>query len=101
LSAIPFRRGGGCPRECLAGSPPVAMINRATADQLGPSQDPVGKRLTSGGPGQPASTIVGVIDNLRSASLDVTPQPEIYRPASQQPDLREMGVALRASHGRP
>jgi len=98
---IPIRRGRGFTAEDRAGSPPVAVINRATADQLWPSQDPVGKQLTTGGPGQPASTIVGVIDNLRSASLDVTPQPEIYRPASQQPDLREMWVALRASNGRP
>jgi putative ABC transport system permease protein len=100
---IPIRRGRAFTATDRAGAPLVAIINRATADQLWPGQDPVGKQLTTGGPGQPrgAATIVGLIDNLRSASLDAQPQPEIYRPASQQPQLREMWVAVRASNGRP
>src|SRR5207247_6373569 len=44
---IPIRRGRGFTAEDRAGSPPVAVINRATADQLWPSQDPVGKQLTT------------------------------------------------------
>ncbi len=101
---IPIRRGRGFTPQDRAGAPLVAVINRATADQLWPAQDPIGRQLTIGfGPGQPAGpiTIVGLIDNLRSASLDARPQPEIYRPAAQQSDLREMWVALRAGNGRP
>jgi len=100
---IPMRRGRGFTAQDRAGAPPVAVINRASADQLWPGQDPIGRQLTIGGPGQPAGplTVVGLIDNLRSASLDATPQPEIYRPAAQQSDLREMWVALRSSNGRP
>ena len=101
---IPIRRGRGFTTQDRAGAPPVAVINRATADQLWPGQDPIGRQLTIGfGARQPAGpiTIVGLIDNLRSASLDARPQPEIYRPASQQSDMREMWVALRAGNGRP
>src|SRR5438093_1160820 len=100
---IPIRRGRRFTAQDRAGAPLVAVINRASADQLWPGQDPIGRRLTIGGPGQPAGpiTLVGLIDNLRSASLDATPQPEIYRPAAQQSDLREMWVALRAGNGRP
>ena len=100
---IPIRRGRGFTVRDRAGAPPVALINRATADQLWPGQDPIGRQLTIGGPRGPGApiTIVGLIDNLRSASLDTRPQPEIYRPAAQQSDLREMWVALRASNGRP
>src|SRR3989449_8491617 len=101
---IPIRRGRGFTGQDRAGAPLVAVINRATADQLWPGQDPIGRQLTIGfGPRQPAGpiTIVGLIDNLRSASLDARPQPEIYRPAAQQSDLREMWVALRAGNGRP
>src|SRR5881275_1985440 len=100
---IPIRRGRSFTAQDRAGAPPVAVINRATADQLWPGQDPIGRQLTIGGPRGPGApiTIVGLIDNLRSASLDATPQPEIYRPAAQQSDLREMWVALRASNGRP
>jgi len=102
---IPLRRGRGFTAQDRAGSPPVAVINRATADQLWPGQDPIGRQLTIGGPRQTTGprpiTIVGLIDNLRSASLDARPQPEIYRPASQQSEVREMWVALRAGNGRP
>src|SRR2546429_4532560 len=100
---IPIRRGRGFTAQDRAGALPVAVINRATADQLWPGQDPIGRQLTIGGPRQPAGaiTIVGLIDNLRSASLDATPQPEIYQPASQQSGMREMWVALRSSNGRP
>src|SRR5207247_1699599 len=63
----------------------------------------IGKQPTIRGPGQPAGpvTIVGVIDNLRSASLDAAPQPEIYRPASQQSEMQEMWLVVRANNGRP
>src|SRR5438094_6113088 len=101
---IPIRRGRGFTTQDRAGAPPVAVINRATADQLWPGRDPIGRQLTIGfGARQPAGpiTIVGLIDNLRSASLDARQQPEIYRPASQQSDMREMWVALRAGNGRP
>src|SRR5207253_3607490 len=100
---IPIRRGRGFTAQDRAGAPPVAVINRATADQLWPGQDPIGRQLTIGGPGQPAGPlrIVGLIDNLRSASLDARPQPEIYQPASQQSDVRGLWVALRAGNGRP
>ncbi len=100
---IPIRRGRSFTAQDRAGAPPVAVINRATADQLWPGQDPIGRQLTIGGPRGPGApiTIVGLIDNLRSASLDATPQPEIYRPAAQQSGMGEMWVALRASTGRP
>src|SRR5437764_5670861 len=100
---IPIRRGRSFTAQDRAGALPVAVINRATADQLWPGQDPIGRQLTIGGPRGPGApiTIVGLIDNLRSASLDATPQPEIYRPAAQQSNMGEMWVALRAGNGRP
>src|SRR6266516_3980005 len=100
---IPIRRGRGFTAHDRAGAPRVVVINRATADQLWPGQDPIGRQLTIGGPRRPGApiTIVGLIDNLRSASLDARPQPEIYSPASQQSETREIWVALRSGNGRP
>src|SRR5256885_7229076 len=74
---IPIRRGRGFTMQDRAGAPPVAVINRATADQLWPGQDPIGRQLTIGfGAPQPARpiTIVGLIDNLRPPSPDARPQ---------------------------
>src|SRR5256884_9061473 len=100
---IPIRRGRGFTAQDRAGAPPVAVINRATADQLWPGQDPIGRQLTIGGPRGPGApiTIVGLIDNPRSASLDARPQPEIYSPASQPSETRGIWVALRSGDGGP
>src|SRR2546428_2363046 len=100
---IPIRRGRGFTAQDRTGAPRVAVINRATADQLWPGQAPIGRQLTIGGPRGPGApiAIVGLIDNLRSASLDARPQPEIYSPASQQSETREIWVALRSGNGRP
>jgi putative ABC transport system permease protein len=102
---IPIRRGRAFTADDRAGAPPVGIMNRAAVDQLWPGQDPVGKQLTLGGPRGPGRgapmTIVGVIDNLRSTSLDAEPQPEIYTPVAQDADLSQMWVVLRAANGRP
>jgi len=100
---IPLVQGRVFDRRDQAGSAPVVVVSRAMAGKFWPGQDPIGRQLTIGGPRAPGApiTIVGLIDDLRSASLDARPQPEIYRPAAQQSELREMWVALRASNGRP
>src|SRR5256712_1498263 len=55
---IPIRRGRGFTTQDRAGAPPVAVINRATADQLWPGQDPIGRQLTIGfGARQPAGAL--------------------------------------------
>ncbi|HKV69902.1 MAG TPA: FtsX-like permease family protein, partial [Gemmatimonadales bacterium] len=55
-----------------------------------------------GGPrGVNVITVVGVIDDIRSASLDATPRPEIYTPAAQEASLDQMWVVFRATNGKP
>src|SRR2546429_7931883 len=100
---IPIRRGRGFTAQDRAGAPPVAVINRATADQLWPGQDPIGRQLTIGGPRGPRApiTIAGLIDNLRPAPLYARPPPENYSPASQQSQTRGVWGALRSGNGRP
>lgn len=103
---IPIRRGRAFTADDRAGAPPVAIMNRAAVDLLWPGQDPIGRQLTIGGvPGGPTgrapTTIVGVIDNLRSTSLDEKPQPEIYTPAAQASRQPQMWVVLRATNGKP
>src|SRR5205085_12146521 len=83
---IPIRRGRSFTAQDRAGGPPVAVINRATADQLWPGQDPIGRQLTIGGPRGPGApiTIVGLVGNLPSRPPDPTPQPEHHPPAAPQ-----------------
>jgi len=101
---IPIRRGRAFTADDRAGAPLVGIMNRAAVDQLWPGQDPLGKQLAIGwlsGGGRTPITIIGVIDNLRSMSLDEKPQPEIYTPAAQAARQSEMWVVLRAANGKP
>ncbi|HEY6784808.1 MAG TPA: ABC transporter permease [Gemmatimonadales bacterium] len=102
---IPIRRGRAFTDQDRAGAPAVAIVNRATVKQLWPDQDPIGKQITIGRPGGPRGptvlTIVGVIDDIRSAGIDATPRPEIYTPAAQDASLDQMWIVFRATNGRP
>src|SRR5690242_13335581 len=102
---IPIRRGRAFTDQDRTGAPPVAIVNRATVKQLWPDQDPIGKQITIGRPGGARGptvlTIVGVIDDIRSAGIDATPRPEIYTPAAQERSLGQMWVVFRATNGKP
>ena len=101
---IPIRRGRAFTADDRAGAPAVAIVNQATVKQLWPDQDPIGKQITLGRPGgrRPSIiTVVGVIDDIRSAALDATPRPEIYTPAAQESSLDQMWVVFRAANGKP
>jgi len=101
---IPIRQGRAFTAEDREGAPLVAIVNRATVKELWPNQDPVGRQLTMGfraGPAPSVITVVGVIDDIRSAALDATPRPEIYTPAAQQSQMDQMWVVFRSANGRP
>ncbi len=67
--------------------PHVAIINQAFVRQYFPDQDPIGTRIgdTSLTP-KSIKEIVGVVDDLREASLDQQILPAVYYPADQSPD---------------
>ena len=101
---IPIRRGRAFTADDRVGAPAVAIVNQATVKQLWPGQDPIGKQIPLGRPGSRGPTIitvVGVIDDIRSAGLDATPRPEIYTPAAQESSLDQMWVVFRAANGKP
>lgn len=95
---IPIRQGRPFTSQDRAGAPQVAIVNRATVKELWPDQSPIGKQFNIGAG---VMTIVGVIDDIRSSSLDAPSEPEIYTPAAQQPAMPQMWVAFRAANGKP
>jgi macrolide transport system ATP-binding/permease protein len=70
-----------------ATKPHVAIINQAFVRQYFPDQDPIGARIgdTSLTP-KSIKEIVGIVDDLREASLDQQILPAVYYPADQSPD---------------
>jgi predicted permease len=68
------------------GRPAVVIIDEATAKRFFPGQDPLGRRLTLTMMTKEPATIVGVVRNIQTGSLDATPadtETVVYAPAAQ------------------
>ena len=85
---IPIRQGRGFSPEDTAGKPTVILVNEALARRYFPNQDPIG-RVTDRG------LIVGVVGDIRGASLERPPQPEIYYTIAQNlAQQRSLGLTM-------
>ncbi|HUU34853.1 MAG TPA: ABC transporter permease, partial [Vicinamibacterales bacterium] len=95
---ISLRRGRGFTVADGPNAPRVCIINEAMAARLFPGEDPVGHRISTGPSPSPNTwmTIVGVIGNVRHASLDEVPAPELYISHRQGPPVAPF-IALRTS----
>jgi putative ABC transport system permease protein len=69
------------------GKPGVAILNRAAAAMLFPSENPLGKRLSIFWSFVTNAEIVGIAENMRHDSLDTAPQPTLYVCNLQAPSL--------------
>ncbi|HEX2224274.1 MAG TPA: ABC transporter permease, partial [Thermoanaerobaculia bacterium] len=81
--SIPLRRGRGLNGFDRPGSPEVALINETMARRYWPDEDPLGKRITIEARDTTTREIVGVVGDIRYASLDSDPRPEIFVPHAQ------------------
>jgi putative ABC transport system permease protein len=59
-------------------APAVAVVNKAFADRYFPGSGAVGRKFWTGGRTRPATEIVGVVANGRTADLTQEAEPEIY-----------------------
>ncbi len=71
--------------------PRVVILNQSLAERLFPGQDPLGRRVAWTGEVLnfvPISgewrTVVGVVGDTRSSSLDEAPRPAVYQPFAQE-----------------
>ena len=72
-------RGRGIEEADRANTPGVVVINQALANKYWAGEDPLGKRFILGGRAGPGEvTIVGVVGDVRHASLASAPEPEMY-----------------------
>jgi predicted permease len=67
-------------------APPVVVINQTMAREYWPGEDPVGRRVqVSWTHPNVEEEIVGVVGDVRGASLDAPIRPRIYYPQAQEP----------------
>lgn len=77
-----------------AGHNNVAIINREMAEHFWPGSDPVGTRIVL--EKSEPRTIIGVVGDVKSSSLDTDPETELYLPFAEQP-ASSLGLVLRSS----
>jgi putative ABC transport system permease protein len=82
LMGIPVVSGRGIASSDGPESPPVAVVNRRTAELFWPGADPLDKhfRIDEG----PWITVVGVVGDGRGSPYGRGPSPFLYLPAAQQ-----------------
>ena len=93
--ATPLISGRSFTDADRAGHPQVAIVNQSFVRKYFPGQDAVGKRMRDGPDSKiPWKTIVGVVADMRYASLDQAPVPQIYTPFD---DIQGANIAVRSS----
>jgi putative ABC transport system permease protein len=94
---IPLRRGRLLDAHDIAGAPVAVLISESLAKRKFPGQDPIGHRLHVGRQDLPWYTIVGVVGDVKQASLALTQSDAVYIPAAQwyAPDSA-MSLVVRA-----
>jgi putative ABC transport system permease protein len=83
-------------------APPVVIVNKAMAQTFWPNQNPIGRRVKTGG-AKDWCTIVGVVDDVKNAGLDRPAGTELYLPYRQPQGQgnTDMYVVMRAQGGDP
>lgn len=79
----------------------VTIINNAMAKKYWPGQDPIGRQVGVENPRWPTRTVIGIVPDIKHASLREDPDPEMYVPYTQNeiriwPSMQTMQVALRS-----
>jgi putative ABC transport system permease protein len=81
---IPLQRGRAFTGRDTTNATPVVIINEALARRYFPAINPLGERIGSPDFGPDPCEVVGVVADVRQASLDSPPMPEAFRPLLQQ-----------------
>jgi putative ABC transport system permease protein len=81
------------------GTEPVAIASASLARRFWHDENPIGRRITTGG--ENVFTVVGVVGDVRHRGLSSGETPIWYRPYAQGPGWRQMAVVTRARNRAP
>jgi predicted permease len=96
---IPLVAGRRFDEHDTRDKPRVILVDEPLAEQLWPGQDPLGKRVRSGGfdasANTPWLTVVGVVGRIKQDRLDADSRIALYHPHTQYP-ARALNVTVRS-----
>ncbi|PYU67818.1 MAG: hypothetical protein DMG49_17750 [Acidobacteria bacterium] len=96
---VPLVKGRYFTAANRADSAKVAIVNQTLAQHYWPNENPVGKRLKTGGPERPNNPwmeVVGMVGDIKYSGLDAAPEMELYEPY-QQAAWPSMYLVVRTS----
>jgi putative ABC transport system permease protein len=96
---VPLVKGRYFKSTDRADTTKVAIVNQTLAHRYWPNENPVGKRLRTGGPERPNNPwmeVVGVVEDIKYSGLDASPEMVLYEPY-QQATWSSMYLAVRTS----
>jgi predicted permease len=94
LLGIPLRRGRLFSEFDIENAPSVALVNEAFARTWWPNEDALGKRIKLGRAATSWTSVVGVVTDARTETLEDTNTPQIYL-SSWQTNDKELAIFLR------
>ena len=94
LLGIPLLHGRLFSETDVEKAPTVAVVNEAFARAWWPNEDPIGKRMKVGRAVDSWATVVGVVTNARTESLENANIPQIYLSSWQRTD-KDLAIFLR------
>jgi putative ABC transport system permease protein len=90
-------RGRSFTEDDEDGKPLVAIIDESTAHKFWPTGDPLGRRVRfARDPTKPWTTVVGIVQDIKSDGLDIDGVPHIYV-STYQDSSKRLSVVLRTS----
>ncbi len=94
---LPLLKGRGISGNDRAGTMSIALVSETFVRRNFPGQEPLGRRLRTE-KGNPWSTIVGIVADVKTAGLVSPPESVIYFPYSQVGTMdNDVGVLLRTA----
>ena len=91
---IPLLRGRLFTETDVEKAPTVAVVNDAFARAWWPNENPIGKRMKVGRAADSWTTVVGVVTNARTESLENANIPQVYLSSWQRTD-KDLAIFLR------
>jgi putative ABC transport system permease protein len=96
---IPLRRGRWLDPRDVTEAPPALVMSESLAKRRFPNQDPIGKRLHVGPPDLPWFTVVGVVGDVKQASLAMSQTDAVYMTPMQWPFADNTMSLVARTHG--
>jgi putative ABC transport system permease protein len=93
---IPLKAGRLFTQSDAPNAPRTLVISETLAKKYYPNENPLGQRITFGGPPEKAPEIVGIVGDVRDSELESKGRAAIYQPESQSV-FNTMFFALRTA----